>query len=95
MKQLCALFKLYNCNKKPKPPCTPASPEKSGLFNPWKVQEIIQSNLDMMSLKPLKEDEINASKAFIDHAPSICRSQLLEKVDEEDFWSNICGEVSA
>ena len=48
-----------------------------------------------MSLKQLKEDEINASKALIDHAPSICRNQLLEKVDEEDFWSNICGEVSA
>ena len=48
-----------------------------------------------MSLKPLKEDKINASKAFIDHAPSTCRNQLLEKVDEEDFWSNICGEVSA
>ena len=79
---------------KPKPPCIPASPEKSGVFNPWKVQEIIQSNLDMMSLKPLKEDEINASKAFIDHAPSIHKGQLLEKVDEEAFWSNICGEVS-
>ena len=41
VKQLCALFKLYNCNVKPKPPFTPVSPEKSGLFNLWKVQEVI------------------------------------------------------